>query len=291
MDNNIKNKYLLNFLKRKSLQEFSVYNITESSDLKRLFTALKTSCFAIEPQGPLKTLRIYNMIDKYLVNYLLDIISYETLTTLILKNSIDVLGFKLLSERLQSNTSITTLDLSCNNLIHEDKSNEGVNHISVLLCRNTTINTLNLSRNFIEEMGGKYLSGALKKNSNLTKLDLAINLLEDQGGQEVLLSLKRNSTLLSLDLSKNNIKNCIPHIFDSLRVNSTLTNLDLKGNEIGNPQKVTILQNSFKLHPELTIDLRNNIDVSVTKVVKQKFHTFTRHLGNLGNNRAQILID
>jgi len=102
--------------------------------------------------------------------------------------------------------------------------------VAVTLLSNSSLKTLNLSRNGIGNEGAFLLSRVLRANSttSLTQLYLDENDITSEGAYFIAQALRTNSTLSLLDLACNNIGNeGTLSILQTLHVNSTLTHLDL----------------------------------------------------------------
>jgi len=96
-----------------------------------------------------------------------------------------------LAEALKTNTTITTLDLSYNDIGHE-----GAKALAEALKNNTTITTLDLVGNPIGDEGPKALAEALETNMTITKLDITtvFTELQDIINQQCALSTQRALT-------------------------------------------------------------------------------------------------
>lgn len=68
---------------------------------------------------------------------------------------------------------------------------------------NKTITALDLSNNYINEEGGKYLGEMLAVTSSLQHLNLERNSLGDEGSEGFAAGLAQNKTLLKLSLINN----------------------------------------------------------------------------------------
>ncbi|KAL0205150.1 hypothetical protein P9112_000457 [Eukaryota sp. TZLM1-RC] len=157
--------------------------------------------------------------------------SDSTLTTLDLQyNNITSEGASALGRALERNSTLTTLDLRSKNI-----TDEGASALARALETNSTLTTLDLRSNNITDEGASALARALETNSTLTTLDLHNNQITDEGAGALARALESNSTLTKLDLWGNNITAegaiALAHALES---NSTLTKLDLWGNNITN---------------------------------------------------------
>lgn len=110
------------------------------------------------------------------------------------------------------------------------------NHTDItLLCEvlkaNTTLTSLSLSLNAIDDSGAKKIAQALKNNQNITTLDLQANQIGDEGAQALAQLLKVNENLTSLNLSNNEIHAAgTLALLKALKANQSLTNLTLCAN-------------------------------------------------------------
>lgn len=78
------------------------------------------------------------------------------------KTHIGIDGCKRLSRGLESNTSLTRLNLESCKL-----RAEGAEHLSSALCKNSTLQFLNVARNSIGDKGAIAIGGAIRKNRTL----------------------------------------------------------------------------------------------------------------------------
>lgn len=93
---------------------------------------------------------------------------------------------------LTTNTTLTELNLSCNNYIGDT----GVS-------RNITLQVLNLMKNGIRNDGSIVIATVLSTNSALIKLYLNRNNIGNVGATDIASALSTKTTLLTLDLSHN----------------------------------------------------------------------------------------
>ncbi|KAG0288250.1 hypothetical protein BGZ96_007954 [Linnemannia gamsii] len=164
------------------------------------------------------------------------------------------LGLVALSTGLKTNSTLTTLIVSHNSI--EDR---GAKLISEALKTNVTLTTLSLKENEVTLIGAQALSEALKTNSTLTTLDLEGNLILDHGAEVLSVALKINSTLTTLDLQHNEIRdNGAQALSDALKTNSTLITLNLSYNLI-QPNGAQALSEALKTNSTLiTLNLGTN---------------------------------
>jgi hypothetical protein len=139
-------------------------------------------------------------------------------------------SFRKALERLQSNDStLVTLTLGGNSI-----DDAGAKDLSAALKENSKLVTLGLENNSIGAAGAKDLGAALKENSTLVTLTLYGNSICDAGAKDLSAALKENSTLVTLDLQNNSIGAAgAKDLGAALKENSTLVTLDLSNNSIG----------------------------------------------------------
>lgn len=126
----------------------------------------------------------------------------NTLQHLVLSNcKIASEGLSLLSLSLLQNTTLETLDLSRNPLCVD--SDEGILSLkSALSSRNSSIESLNLSETQLDSGAVIALAEALPENMSLARLDISKNPMIDTGGVLALaISIKMNHTLTFLDIN------------------------------------------------------------------------------------------
>jgi len=156
-------------------------------------------------------------------------------------NNIGVKGAGHLSEALQKNTSLISINLNANELGgyhnsvgHWVSTPEGTEAIAEMLKRNTTITSLSLQQNDLNDKALQYLSEGLKENKAITSLNLDRNNLTNYGEDlsgiiKLADSLKQNKTLLKLSLSDCHIKaEGAGYISEALKTNKSLTLLNLE---------------------------------------------------------------
>ncbi|KAK3848092.1 MAG: hypothetical protein J3R72DRAFT_518798 [Linnemannia gamsii] len=107
--------------------------------------------------------------------------------------SIGVKDLRQLTESLETNSTLTTLNLYSNSI-----GENGAQALAEALKTNSTLTTLNLINNSIGQNGAQALAEVLKTNSTLTTLDLGGNSIGENGAQALAEALKTNSTLTTL---------------------------------------------------------------------------------------------
>ena len=142
-----------------------------------------------------------------------------------------------LNEDTTGNASLTSLSCRECSLVLEDKI------VGKMIETNTTLTTLNLSSNKIGYKGAVSIGQGLEKNTTLTTLDLSNNRIGNEGAVSIGQGLEKNTTLTTLYLWSNKIGNeGAVSIGQGLGKNTTLTTLMLWYNKIGNEGAVSIGQ-------------------------------------------------
>lgn len=167
-------------------------------------------------------------------------------------NKISNQSLSILSDGLYNNLTLVDLDLSDNYI-----SDIGVKSLmDVLLTNKSTLQKLHLGSNGVSDLGIQYLSDMLKTNHSLTHLMLNRNYISNHGVHLLsnVLAL-HNSSLEVLSLSSNNLitDSSIDSLIIMLQHNETLKALDLKScniSEISIQRLRQIIQgrNGFKLY-------------------------------------------
>jgi Ran GTPase-activating protein (RanGAP) involved in mRNA processing and transport len=167
---------------------------------------------------------------------------------------------ELIGRFLSFSSTLTSLDLSRNYI--ED---QGIQHLVSGLQTNSSLVCLNLSSNFISNQGIKYLSDIFRTTlkPNLRTLDLSSNHFDEEGIHELTTALSLNSTLTELNLNWNSFgSKGAQYLGDLLRHSSTLKTLHLRGTGIGitGTQRITEALQTGK-SPLTSLDLgANNIE-------------------------------
>lgn len=135
-----------------------------------------------------------------------------------------------LGEALQRNSALEVLDLSGNYI-----GDAGASAFAALLkCSESKIVELNLHSTNITTVGVRQLAEALAENACLRKLDLSKNWLGNSGAAVLTDMLKVNETLTKISLNGTHMRSQgLLDLCDGLRVNTALSCLELWDNEIG----------------------------------------------------------
>jgi Ran GTPase-activating protein (RanGAP) involved in mRNA processing and transport len=142
-------------------------------------------------------------------------------------NKISDQSLSILSDALYNNLTLVELDLSDNYI-----SDLGVKILmDVLLTNKSILQKLHLGSNNISDLGIKYVADMLKTNHSLTHLMLNRNHITDHGVNLLsnVLALQ-NISLEVLSLSSNNLitDSCVESLIIMLKHNETLKGLDIK---------------------------------------------------------------
>ncbi|XP_068761724.1 NLR family CARD domain-containing protein 3-like [Montipora capricornis] len=142
---------------------------------------------------------------------------------------IDGSGTAILADAMATNSTVTLLDLSSNEI-----SISGAAALAKSMEVNSTLTELNLSESGIGDSGAAALAKALEVNSTLTELNLSENGISDWGAAALAKAMAVNSTLTGLDLNHDRIGYLgTAALAQAMEINSTLTELNLSENEIG----------------------------------------------------------
>jgi hypothetical protein len=127
---------------------------------------------------------------------------------------------------LQTNATLTSLDLSCNCM-----GRLSARRLAEVIKVHAVLTSVELSHNFVGDEGVEHLAEALKDNRNLMRLGLRLNSIDDGGGCYLAGALQSNVCLTHLDLAYNQIGvEGLQRLSVALKSNTTLTCLDLRGN-------------------------------------------------------------
>ena len=127
-----------------------------------------------------------------------------------------------------SNSSLTTLDISRNNIWQK-----GFRTLTNTLMHDSALHHLDCSRNAARDVGALKFAELLKRNRKLRTLSLADNFIFDEGGIALAKALLKNNHLSCLDLSKNRTTLVSNYAFDKVLLkNTTIENLKLEGNDL-----------------------------------------------------------
>jgi len=136
---------------------------------------------------------------------------------------------KSLAAALAKNTTITTIDLSRNVI-----GVEGAKSLADVLAKNTTITNIDLSRNVIGVEGAESLAAALAENTTITNINLSHNHIGPEDAKSLASALAKNTTIININLSYNNIgAEGAKSLAAALAKNTTITTICLGHSNIG----------------------------------------------------------
>ena len=160
----------------------------------------------------------------------------------------------VLTRALKVNTSLSSLDLAENSI-----DNEGANSLAQALRVNISLSSLDLAENSIDNEGANSLAQALRVNTSLSSLDLSRNSIGNEGANSLAQALRVNTSLSSLDLAENSIGyEGANSLAQALRVNTSLSSLDLAYNSSGN-EGANSLAEALRVNTSLSsLDLSRN---------------------------------
>eukprot|EP00903_Cladosiphon_okamuranus_P017705 g16304.t1 len=173
-----------------------------------------------------------------------------------------------LMEALVGNGSIRVLDLSHNKIGDKETYNfvrpdytTGGEAVAEMIESNTTLSSLDLSWNSIRMASGVSLGESLAHNSGLVELRLPHNSLADSGIQAIAQSLRSNGSLRLLDISFNSMKPRSAMVLaNALLDNSSLDRLMMSHNNVGRRgAKAVFMALRQRAHDgvELLVDLQS----------------------------------
>ena len=157
-------------------------------------------------------------------------------------------GVTAVAKMLVDNKTLTKLDLAYCHI-----SSEGAVELAAALCKNTTLNHLDLSDNPIGEHveGVTAVAKMLVENKTLTKLDLRYCHISSEGVVKLAAALCKNSTLKDLDMNRNPIGvEGASSMSDMLQHNTSLEVLHLPDDSV-EEEGVQQLVNSLKQNQTL----------------------------------------
>jgi Ran GTPase-activating protein (RanGAP) involved in mRNA processing and transport len=148
----------------------------------------------------------------------------QTINTLGLSyNEIDDLGGIHISDMVSRNHAILKLHLGANNFRLATAGFFGV-----ALGQNSTLQYLDLSRNFLSSHGVWALAVALRGNHSLRSIDLRHNEVDSEGAEMLCELIAGNSAIVTMRLSGNHFgDNAIAGIAQKLQTNKTLKEIEL----------------------------------------------------------------
>ena len=205
-------------------------------------------CELLKSSHSLQRLHIHNnnLSSESVASIITGLSHNSSLTTLNISNShFNMANVDSLASVLKdhSKCTLTRLDLEDCHI-----SSEGAVELAAALCKNTTLNDLNLGRNPIGEHveGVTAVAKMLAENTTLTKLHLWDCHISSEGAMELVAALCKNSTLKYLFLNRNPIGvEGASSMSDMLQHNTSLEELHLCDDSVGE-EGVHQLINSLK---------------------------------------------
>lgn len=197
----------------------------------------------------------------YLTNMIMNSSSLTSLTLMEIKNKSNSNYLINIFDALKTNTTITSLNLSNNNLTFNGDFN-----FSEVLEKNSTLMELDLSYNKINDNDCLILYNGLKNNSSITKLNIYNNEIYNNGCKYISNILLTNTTLMDLNIGFNGIgTTSIDYLFNILKDNSSLTSLNVKENKFDNVLSIadTLTTNSSLISLNIST---SNYDTSYYKL-------------------------
>ncbi|KAG7396113.1 T-complex-associated testis-expressed protein 1 [Phytophthora boehmeriae] len=160
-----------------------------------------------------------------------------------------------LSHVIKASTSLTTLWLP-SNLLDDDL----LRMLMTGLVKNTTITSLDLSHNKLTNHGARLLAKLLGPESVITTLKLCDNQIHAEGGRYLSRGLKYNTSLVELDLRLNRLTDDGGRmLLEGLVEHTSLTNLNLSSNMLGKDSAEALAEIlSDTVTPLQSIDLSSN---------------------------------
>lgn len=124
---------------------------------------------------------------------------------------------------------------------------------------NSSIETLGLSNNQIDDSCCEYFGNFIRNNQEIRYVDLSENLITKDGMNHISRGLLRNKSILVLSLQWNSICDIgLSHLNNCLNVNSSLRTLNILGNPISSKGIKNILNASTAFGKPLEFDVIKN---------------------------------
>ena len=188
---------------------FSSINIKSklvSLDLSQTFINEKCIEFISEKIDKKIILRIlnlsYNNLGKACI-YLKNLLIKETnIKVLKLKECKISENINLIFQGLCKNTNLETFDLSCNNI---NINNIILNDILLFFKENKKLMNLILDNNNIDDIGIKFISQGIELNNGIKKISLKNNFITDESIESLINSVKNNQIIRKIEIEGNGI--------------------------------------------------------------------------------------
>ena len=240
-----------------SLQELDLsYNNLSTSDAVKIFKGMKNISY-------LETINIsYNMISDEAAENIATVLSHNIKLKSLdcSSNHFTSESFVKIFDGMKNIMYLKKLNIGCNEITHF----KAIDCIADFLFRNSKLEELDLSNNFIQASGIITVFKRMGKITNLRKLFIHGNIITNKAAHYIAVIFSQNSKLEEIDISRNNLKTTgAKEIFKGIRHILTLTKLNIAHNLICNKAAgyiKDILNNNNKLK-QLNLSY-NNLAIS-----------------------------
>ncbi|KAF0529555.1 RNI-like protein [Gigaspora margarita] len=212
---------------KEGYNHYDLVSFDDNQGFAETINAIKSSLLTMFLRTS-KNLKYLNISEPIFDKALLEKIQKNiTITSLKLRiGNFEIIEF--LSEILYKNTTLNTLDISKNDISFKE-----LEVLSKALCNSTALISLILDNNFLCAEGGNALAEILSKNTSLSSLSLHHNQIGSQGVLAIAKILYKNNTLSYLDIGNNQINVEGAKVLSKvLCVNNVLTSLNLSYNSL-----------------------------------------------------------
>ena len=164
------------------------------------------------------------------------VIPSETVSTLSMSNCNlgRLSGIFVAKLLLKNNQTLTTLDLSHNNICNQGMFYDGLTALCDAVLNLTSLRNLNLERNQLRNMGCWPIAKMLQdERCSLECLNLANNEIRSRGATAIFKALEGNKTLNSLSLRSNLVDSDATYALQAMLLSTkTLYKIDLENNDL-----------------------------------------------------------
>ena len=226
-DNNVQKIYIkliAKHLQRTTLEKFfdkSSKNVIEMAEALQSVFVLKELCFT-------------NNIGLEIVDDIASIICNCTLLELnVSNNNFQLADAVKIAKALQNISTLTKLYISNSNV-----TNEAVDGLAAVICKNTKLQEIDVSKNNLQSKGAIKIAKALQNISTLTKLyinnvTVFTGRIEDTAADDLALALSCNDQLQELNINSDQFSTAgIVKIANALHNTFTLKKLYMRNNNI-----------------------------------------------------------